>query len=67
MDWIKMLREYWELLKFELNKKDISAIDIFMNYIFFDLFTELNKSVSITDYQSLINLEKNLDEIILKK
>ena len=67
MDWMKMLRECWELLKIELNKKDISVIDIFMNYVFFDIFTELNKSVSITDYQSFINLEKNLDEIILKK
>ena len=64
---MKILRECWELLKNELNKKDIYITDIFMKYIFFDLFTELNKSVSITDYQSLINLKKNLDEIILKK
>jgi hypothetical protein len=55
---MKILRECWELLKNELNKKDIYITDIFMKYIFFDLFTELNKSVSITDYQSLINLEK---------
>ena len=67
MSWIKVLSESWEMIKIELNKFDINAINIFMNYIFSDLFSTLNKHKNITEYDELIELEKNLDELIQNK
>ena len=32
MSWIKVLTECWEMIKFELNNLDITAIELFMNY-----------------------------------
>ena len=65
--WMEIIHECWELLKIELSKQEISEIEIFMNYIFFDLFSVLNEHNYINNYESLITLEKKLDEIILTK
>ena len=62
-----MLTECWELLKKELMKNDINVIDVFMNYIFFDLFNELNNQISIKDYETYIIFEEKLDKLILDK
>ena len=67
MSWIKVLTECWEMIKFELKKLDITAIELFMNYIFSDLFSTLNKHESINNYKDLIKFEKELDELINKK
>ena len=67
MNWKKILTECWELLKIELNKNNISTIEVFMNYIFFDIFTELNQQSKINDYQTFIDFEKKLDNMIQKK
>ena len=67
MSWIKVLTECWEMIKFELKKLDINSIEIFMNYIFSDLFSALNEHENLTDYTELINFEKELDELINKK
>ena len=62
-----MLTECWELLKKELMKNDINVIDVFMNYIFFDLFNELNNQISIKEYETYIKFEEKLDKLILDK
>ena len=67
MDWIKVLTEGWEMIKIELNKKGINSIDMFMNYIFSDLFSSLNGHNSINNYDELIKLENQLDKLIQNK
>jgi len=67
MTWIKVITECWEMIKFELKKLGISSVDIFMNYIFSDIFEALNNHKTITEYNELINCEKELDELISEK
>ena len=67
MDWLGVISECWELLKLELNKIGINSIDIFMNYIFFDLFEMLNKKEIISDFESFINYEDLLEKLIIGK
>lgn len=51
MSWVEVLCDCWEMIKIELNKKGIDAIDIFMNYIFSDLFSKLNEHKAISDFK----------------
>ena len=67
MTWINVISDCWTMIKNELNKLGINAIEIFMNYIFSDLFSCLNKNKSLNSYYDLIKLEKVLEEIIQKK
>ena len=67
MSWIQVISECWEMINNELNKLGINSIDLFMNYIFSDLFSALNKQESITDYNKLEKFEKDLDQLIEKK
>ena len=53
MSWIQIINECWKMINNELNKLGINSIDIFMNYIFSDLFSALNKHKNITDYYEL--------------
>ena len=53
MRWIHIINECWKMINNELNKLGINSIDIFMNYIFSDLFSALNKHKNITDYYEL--------------
>jgi hypothetical protein len=54
------------MIKNELSKIGINSIDIFMNYIFSDLFSSLNKHKCLNTYNELDVFEKNLEEIIQK-
>ena len=54
------------MIKFELNKFNIN-INIFMDYIFTDLFYPLNEKESISEYNDLILFEKELDALIKRK
>ena len=67
MKWGQLIFQLWELLKIELNNNGINNIEHFMNYIFNDLFTFLNKSSNIKEYQSLKKLEKTLNLKIIDK
>ena len=67
MSWIQIINECWKMINNELNKLGINSIDIFMNYIFSDLFSALNKHKNITDYYELEEFEKKLDELIQGK
>ena len=67
MSWIEVISDCWTMIKNELNKLGINAIEIFMNFIFSDLFSCLNKNKSLNSYYELIKLEKALEEIIQKK
>ena len=67
MSWIKVISECWRMIKYELNKKGINSIDLFMNYIFSDLFSALNKHKIIDYYNELDEFEKTLDELIQNK
>ena len=66
MGWIEVITECWAMIKNELNKLGINSIDIFMNYIFSDLFSSLNKHKSLNNYNELDEFERNLEEIIQK-
>ena len=67
MSWTQIMNECWTMINNELNKLGINSIDLFMNYIFSDLFSALNKHKSITEYYELEEFEKKLDELIQKK
>ncbi len=67
MSWNQVISECWEMINNELNKVGINSIDIFMNYIFSDLFSALNKHKNITEYSDLEEFEKNLDKLIQSK
>jgi len=67
MSWIKVISECWTMIEHELNKLGINSINLFMNYIFSDLFSSLNKHKSIADYNELDEFEKNLDILIHNK
>ena len=65
MSWGEIIRESFILLKNELLKKGIDSIDIFMNYIFKELFDKLHNKECINNYTELIEFEKELDILIL--
>ena len=67
VSWVEMIKNCWELLKEELYKKKINNIELFMNYIFSDLFNLLNSQQEIKVYKTYIELENKLDELINKK
>ena len=67
MSWTQVINECWEMIINELSKLGINSIDLFMNYIFSDLFSTLNKHKSITEYYQLKGFEEELDEMIQKK
>lgn len=58
MSWIEVISECWKMIEHELNKLGINSINLFMNYIFSDLFSSLNKHKSISDYNELDEFEK---------
>jgi len=67
MKWGKVLNESYIFLKNELSKKGIDSIEIFMNYIFKDLFTKLNEKECIDNYEGLIEFENELETLIQEK
>ena len=67
MKWGKLMTQLWELLKMELNNNGVNSIEIFMNYIFADIFKILNNNTNIKEYQSLKKIERTLNIIILDK
>ena len=67
MNWNNILNECWELLKIELEKKEVSDIVVFMNYIFHDLFIILNETNEIKNFDVLLKVEQKLDQLILNK
>ena len=67
MKWGKLINELWELLKIELNNNGINSIELFMNYIFNDIFKILNENKKIKEYHSLKKIEKTLNTTIMDK
>ena len=67
LSWKETLNCCWELLKNELNKLNVCKIELFMNYIFCDLFRQFTGTQEINDYDDLVSIEKKLDEFIMKK
>ena len=63
MDWYDK-RMFYFVEKKELEKKDIKEIEIFMNYIFQDLFNKLHEQECINDYETLIKFENELNTLI---
>ena len=58
MSLIKVISECWAMIEHEINKLGVNSINVFMNYIFSDFFSSLNKHKSITDFNELDNLIK---------
>ena len=67
MSWIQVISESWAMIEHELNKLGITSINLFMNYIFSDIFTALNKHKNLSYYDELDEFEKTLDILIQKK
>ena len=67
MTWFNTIKECFILLQKELEKKGIREIDIFMNFIFQDLFNKLHDKECINKYEDLIEFEEELEELIQKK
>ena len=67
MSWTQVISECWAMINYELNKLGINSIELFMNYIFSDLFSVLNKHKIITEYYELEEFENILDELIKNK
>ena len=67
MSWFNTIKECFILLKKELEKKGIKEIDIFMNYIFKDLFEILHDEECIKNFEKLIEFEDKIDKLIQGK
>ena len=67
MEWFETIKECFNLLKSELNKKGIKKIDIFMNLIFKDLFKLLHNKKCINNFGELILFEDELEKLIQDK
>ena len=67
MTWITMIKECFTKLKIELENKGIKYLEIFMNCVFKDLFDKLRDQECINNYEDLINLEDELEELIQRK
>ena len=67
MSWGEIINKSFILLKNELSKKGIDSIEIFMNYIFKELFEKLHEKNSIDNYKDLIDFEKDLEKLIQEK
>ena len=67
MSWGEIIDKNFILLKNELSKKGIDSIEIFMNFIFKELFEKLYEKFSIGDYKDLIDFEKDLEKLIQEK
>ena len=67
ISWKETLILSWELLKNELNKLNVCKAELFMNYIFCDLFRQFTGTKEINTYDDLISIETKLDKFIMKK
>ena len=67
MTWISMINECFNKLKLSLKNKGIKDIQIFMNCIFKDLFAKLHNKNIINNFESLVEFEGELEELINKK
>ena len=67
MKWFTMIKECFNILKEELKNKNIKYIDIFMNFVFKDLFNKLHNKGCINNYEDLIVFEDELEELIKEK
>lgn len=67
MKWFNTIKECFILLQKELEKKGIKEIEIFMNFIFKDLFTKLHDKECINNYEELIKFENELEKLIQEK
>ena len=66
LTYLDYIKGNWEKLKLLLNNKGIN-IYIFMNLIFKDLFNFLSKQKQIDNYEKLLEIEKEIENIIENK
>ena len=67
MSWGEVINQSFKLLANELSKKGVKSIEIFMNYIFKELFEKLHDKECINEYKELIEFEKDLENLIQEK
>ena len=67
MDWFSTIKECFILLQKELEKIGIKKIEIFMDVVFKELFNKIHDKECIDDYDELIELEDDLENIIQDK
>ena len=67
MTWFETIKECFILLQKELEKKGIKKIDVFLNFIFNDLFKVLHSKKCINNFEELIGFENELEKLIEDK
>ena len=67
MTLLETIKECFFLLKKELEKNGIKKIDIFMNFIFHDLFQVLHNKKCINNFEALNKFENELENLIQDK
>ena len=67
ISWMTMIKECFNRLKVELENKGIKQIEIFMNFVFKDLFDKLHKRKCIDNFEDLVEFEKELEKLIEEK
>ena len=67
MTWLNTVKVCFKLLQAELEISGIKQIEIFMNFVFNDLFEKLHNKKIINNYEDLIIFENDLDKLIQEK
>ena len=67
MTWFDTIKECFILLQNQLEKKGVKKLDIFLNFIFNDLFKVLHNKKCIDTFEELIKFENELEVLIQKK
>ena len=67
LSWFNTIKECFNLLQKELEKKGIKQVEIFLNFVFKDLFNKLHNKECIKNYEDLIKFENELEKLIQDK
>ena len=67
MSWGQLINLLWEILKNKLFDEGITNIELFMNFVFLDIFKMLNETSNIKEYQAFKKIELSLDTAIKDK
>ena len=67
MNWITIIKEWFNKLKVELEKIGIKHLEIFMNCVFKDLFKKLHDQECINNFEDLVKFEDELEKLIQEK
>ena len=67
ISWFNLIKECFNKLKVQLKDNGIENVEIFMNFIFKDLFEKLHEKECIDNFEELITFEDDLEKLIQEK